>query len=132
MFLMANESISNCLKRTSNNGMRGLRSINTPNTRTSATANLCGAKLAQTVFAAVDLSATLGLDNIIHQGRSTIGIDTLYAFGGKISDVFLRGAGVPEDFISYIRLLLNNPIEFYSCFISYSHADKSFADKGLA
>jgi hypothetical protein len=34
---------------------------------------------------------------------------------------------VPENFITFHRSLVNNPIEFYSCFISYSHDDKSFA-----
>jgi hypothetical protein len=41
--------------------------------------------------------------------------------------VFLRGCGVPEDLITYLPSLLNKPIQFYSCFISYSHADKAFA-----
>jgi len=35
--------------------------------------------------------------------------------------------GVPENFIQYIPSLVANPIEFYSCFISYSHEDKLFA-----
>src|SRR5262249_33429628 len=46
---------------------------------------------------------------------------------GKIPEVFLRGCGVPENFITVIKSLVNNPIEFYSCFISYSHSDKFFA-----
>ena len=60
-------------------------------------------------------------------GPSTIGIDTLYRSHGNIPEVFLRGAGVPEDFITYIKSLVGRPFEFYSCFISYSHADQSFA-----
>lgn len=42
-------------------------------------------------------------------------------------DVFLRGCGLPDDYITYIGSLVANPIEFYSCFISYSHADRAFA-----
>ena len=34
---------------------------------------------------------------------------------------------MPEQFIIYSRSLVGNAIEFYSCFISYSHADKPFA-----
>jgi hypothetical protein len=60
-------------------------------------------------------------------GPSTIGIDTIYKSGGKIPEVFLRGCGVPENFITFHKSLVNSPIEFYSCFISYSHKDKSFA-----
>ena len=60
-------------------------------------------------------------------GPSTIGIDTLYRSHGNIPEVFLRGAGVPEDFIPYIKSLVGRPFEFYSCFISYNHTDQSFA-----
>ena len=74
-----------------------------------------------------DLSSVRGLDTIVHRGPSTIGIDTLYRSQGKIPDVFLRGCGVPETFITFAKSLINKPFEFYSCFISYSHADKSFA-----
>jgi hypothetical protein len=43
--------------------------------------------------------------------------------------VFLRGAGVPEPFIVQMKALVAamDLIQFYSCFISYSHADKPFA-----
>ena len=34
---------------------------------------------------------------------------------------------MPENFIEYMRSLVVSPIEFYSCFISYSHEDKLFA-----
>ncbi len=54
-------------------------------------------------------------------------IVVLYLSRGNIPQVFLRGCGVPEDFISYAHSLVNQAIEFYSCFISYSHADKVFA-----
>ncbi len=39
----------------------------------------------------------------------------------------MGGAGVPEDFIRYMKSLAGNPIEFYSCFISYSSQDDDFA-----
>lgn len=63
----------------------------------------------------------------MHQGPSTIDVDTLFKSGGKIPEVFLRGIGLREGFITYLPSLIAQPIEFYSCFISYSHADKSFA-----
>jgi len=52
---------------------------------------------------------------------------SIYRSKGKISEFFLRGCGVPENFITFHKALVNSPIEFYSCFISYSHADKFFA-----
>ena len=36
-------------------------------------------------------------------------------------------AGVPDNLITYIGSLVGEAIAFYSCFISYSHADKRFA-----
>jgi hypothetical protein len=62
-----------------------------------------------------------------HAGPSSIGIDTLYRSCGNIPEVFLRGAGVPDAMITYARALVEHPFEFYSCFISYNHTDKSFA-----
>jgi hypothetical protein len=62
-----------------------------------------------------------------HSGPSTIGIDTISRSEGNIPEAFLRGCGVPESFITYGRSLVGKEIEFFSCFISYSHADKSFA-----
>jgi len=85
------------------------------------------ARIGRTIFANVNLSATKGIETISHSGPSTIGIDTIYRSKGKIPDVFLRGCGVPENFITYNQSLVGHAVEFYSCFISYSHEDKSFA-----
>src|SRR6266581_3350718 len=97
-------------------------------------ASLCGADLnvaemGYTVLGNVDLSEVTGLETIDHEGPSTIGIDTIYLSKGKIPDVFLRGAGVPDEFITYMRSLVANPIEYYSCFISYSSKDEEFAQR---
>jgi hypothetical protein len=83
--------------------------------------------IGSTMFGDVDLSLVRGLETVQHRGPSTIGIDTLYRSHGNIPEVFLRGAGAPENFITYIKSLVGRPFEFYSCFISYNHTDKSFA-----
>ncbi len=85
------------------------------------------ARMGRTVIGEVDLTTAIGLDTVEHSGPSTIGIDTLYLSKGNIPDVFLRGAGVPDEIIALQSTLRGKPIEFYSVFISYSHADKSFA-----
>jgi hypothetical protein len=95
-------------------------------------ADLSGARLARatighTIFGNNDLSTVKGLRSIRHEGPSTIGVDTLLRSAGKIPEVFLRGVGLPEGFIKYLPSLMAQPIEFYSCFISYGHADKPFA-----
>ena len=79
----------------------------------------------------VDLSGARGLETIQHYLPSTIGIDTLALSRGTIPEIFMRGAGVPESFIAHIPDFVTSlsPVEFYSCFISYSHADKVFARK---
>lgn len=92
-------------------------------------ADLRGAVFGGTVLADVDLSVAKGLDAVMHIGPSTIGIDTVYRSEGKIPHIFLRGAGVPDDFIEYMGSLVGKPIEFYSCFISYSSKDQPFADR---
>jgi hypothetical protein len=91
--------------------------------------DLSGAIAWCTSFANVDLSSAKGLDTIEHHGPSSIGLDTIYRSQGKISQSFLRGAGVSENFIVYMRSLTGKALEFYSCFISYSTKDQGFADR---
>jgi hypothetical protein len=97
------------------------------NQTTLTNANLAHAQLQATLFADDDLSAVRGLETVQHLGPSTIGIDTIYRSKGKIPDTFLRGCGVPETFITFAKSLVASPIEFYSCFISYSSKDGDFA-----
>ncbi|HBB88242.1 MAG TPA: hypothetical protein DC047_11560, partial [Blastocatellia bacterium] len=92
-------------------------------------ANFEGAKAIATIFGDNDLSEVRGLDEIWHAGPSTIGINTLYKSAGKIPESFLRGCGVPNDFITFIpsHFGIQQAIQFYSCFISYSTKDEAFA-----
>jgi hypothetical protein len=104
-------------------------------------ANLSGANLSsvnvnrvfahRTVFDDVDLRAVEGLESIVHDGPSGISISTIYRSEGRIPELFLRGCGVPESFIVQIPALVAavQPVEFYSCFISYSSKDKDFAER---
>ena len=90
-------------------------------------ADFSNAKMLVTSFEDNSLGLVKGLETVKHLGPSYIGIRTIYRSQGNIPNVFLRGCGVPEDFITYMRSLVARPIQFYSCFISYSHADRSFA-----
>jgi uncharacterized protein YjbI with pentapeptide repeats len=92
-------------------------------------ADFSGATVEGAILSNNDISTAKGLNTISHKGPSTIGINTIYLSKGNVSEVFLRGAGVSEDFITYMPSLIASmrPIQFYSCFISYSHADKAFA-----
>lgn len=91
--------------------------------------NLTGAIVGYTTFGGVDLNSAIGLDTLQHKNPSTIGIDTIYKSKGNIPEVFLRGCGVHDNFIEYVRSLTAKPFDYYSCFISHSTADKAFADR---
>jgi hypothetical protein len=86
------------------------------------------AGVGSTTFANVDLSGVKGLETLSHVGPSFIGIDTIYRSKGKIPLVFLRGAGVPDDFIKNMKFMNFTRNGFYSLFISHSSQDKEFAD----
>jgi hypothetical protein len=92
-------------------------------------AQLTTALTGWNVFGDIDLSTVQGLETVYHQGPSTIGIDILYRSHGKIPEVFLRGAGVPDEMIAHMRSLVGRPFEFYSCFISYSSRDETLAHR---
>ncbi len=91
--------------------------------------NLSEAFIAWSCFGDNDLSETAGLNEVKHFGPSTIGIDTIYRSKGNIPEAFLRGAGVPEHFISYTGYLNEKAFEHHSCFISFSGNDRNFIEK---
>jgi hypothetical protein len=91
-------------------------------------ADLHKAKLWETVFANANLSGVKGLDTCEHEGPSTLDHRTI-ARSGPLPLVFLRGCGLPDVLIDYLPSLLNQPIQFYSCFISYSAKDQEFAER---
>jgi hypothetical protein len=89
--------------------------------------NLTESHFGDTVFGNTRLIGAEGLARCKHHSPSTLDHRTLTS-SGRLPDVFLRGCGLPDLFIANIpALFLNSPIEFYSSFISYSHADKTFA-----
>jgi uncharacterized protein YjbI with pentapeptide repeats len=89
------------------------------------------ALVVATNFANVDLSMAKGLEIVRHIGPSEISMSTIYRSRGYIPERFLRGTGIPEPLIVNIKALIAalSPIEFYSCFISYSSKDQEFAER---
>ena len=85
--------------------------------------------IGATILVDVDLSNVAGLDSVHHWIPTSIGLDTLYLSNGKVSKKFLRGAGVPLDVIEHLLPLIRagNPIQWHSCFISYSSKDDEFS-----
>jgi hypothetical protein len=87
--------------------------------------NLEGATFGGTVLSNVDLSKCKNLESISHRGPSPIDIRTLRR-SGPLPLAFLRGAGLPETLIEYLPSILNQAVQHYSCFISYSAKDDEF------
>jgi TIR domain-containing protein/pentapeptide repeat protein len=93
-------------------------------------ASVSGSLLNATVFGDNDLRQVKGLSSVNHNGPSIVGIDTLFRSKGKVPKIFLRGCGVPEEFIRRLPGLIARPLKNYdSCFISYSSDDAVFASK---
>jgi uncharacterized protein YjbI with pentapeptide repeats len=84
-----------------------------------------------TIFGNVDLSKVKGLETVRYLIPSTLDIRTIIRSQGYITESFLRGVGVPESIIENIPALISamKPIDFYSCFISYSSNDQLFAER---
>ena len=96
-------------------------------------ADLRGADFGQvhlhgTRFNSTNLTAAKGLESCQHEGPSIIDHSTL-AKSGKLPLAFLRGCGLPDFIIDNIPALQGDPVQFYSCFISYSAKDQAFADR---
>lgn len=93
-------------------------------------ADLTGAQSQRTIFSFVDLSTTRGLDQLIPKGPSSIDQETLIR-SKNLPEKFLRDCGFPDQFIKQLPGLVNSlePIQFYSCFISYSSKDEPFAQR---
>ncbi len=89
-------------------------------------ADLDSARLIDTVLGDTNLSGAKGLGSCIFEGPCTLDHSTIRR-SGMLPLPFLRGCGLPDKLIEYLPSLLNEAIQFYSCFISYSHEDKAFA-----
>lgn len=89
------------------------------------------ARVGNIVFANTDLSKAVGLETVSHHAPSEVGLSSIYLSQGQIPEVFLRGCGVPDDFITFIpsHFGIQQAIQFYSCFISYSTKDEEFAGR---
>ena len=87
------------------------------------------ATLGWTGLGRVELKRARGLDSCNHQGPSYIDVATLYLNATSVSAEFFRRAGVPENLLVYLSSLVAEPIQFYSCFISYSTDDQVFAER---
>jgi hypothetical protein len=91
--------------------------------------DLSSAIISLTVFGYTDLSDAKGLETCGHYAQSVLDHGTIQ-ISGKLPLRFYRGCGLPDVLIEYLpSVLLNNPIQFHSCFISYSSKNNDFAER---
>jgi hypothetical protein len=93
----------------------------------------------QTSICGVDLSKAKGLDEVLHVYPSAFDSVTLRkmaaglrtAVDSRRSEVlrFLSNAGIEEPYLVVFRSQIQNPIEYFSVFLSHSSLDKEFARK---
>ena len=86
-----------------------------------------------TVFGSCDISSARGLDSVVHEGPSIIGIDTLIASfrgaGNRLTlelETFFRGAGVPMNLLAELPRVLSE-VQYCTAFICYGEPDHHFA-----
>jgi uncharacterized protein YjbI with pentapeptide repeats len=111
--------------------------------------NFTGAEIAWASFSRTDLSETdmsqttmgwnifvtsglgmvKGLDTVRHDAPSSLDIYTILLSHGKIPEIFLRNAGVPQNLIEYAHSLINVPLQYYTCFISHSSKNQDFVGR---
>lgn len=77
-----------------------------------------------TSLGGIDLSGALGLDSIIHLAPSSLGIDSLLKSHGTLSDVFLRGCGVPAEWTGASV----DPAKCKVSFLVFSEQDRPIAE----
>lgn len=90
-------------------------------------ADLSSAKIRWTTIADMDLRKAKGLAEIQHEGPSPVALYSVQLPQDGSALHFLRGAGVPDEWINDYRVHMMHPIQYHSCFISYSNRDNILA-----
>lgn len=84
---------------------------------------------SRTLFAWVDLSTVKGLETAVHNGPSSVDINSVVLPHDERTRLhFLRGVGFSDIAIEYLpSILMPAAIQYYSIFISYTHRDEIVA-----
>jgi uncharacterized protein YjbI with pentapeptide repeats len=90
---------------------------------------LTEAWLSGTTLAGINLRMTKGLTSIQHGGQSHIELFSVELPQDGSGFHFLRGIGVPDEWIRYYLATTMYPIQYHFCFISYSSKDEMFATR---
>ncbi len=82
------------------------------------------AVVSGTLWNDVDLAESRNLDTLIHQGPSSVGIDTIYQSRGRVPAAFLRGSGINESFIANVPSLTYKALHFHPVLIVHAEEDR--------
>jgi hypothetical protein len=88
-------------------------------------ANLDSALFESTILGCTNLSEATGLQGCVHLNASILDHQTL-ALSGPLPAAFVRGCGLPEEWIKLASTLART---FPSCFISYASQDQRFVER---
>lgn len=86
-----------------------------------------GATIRSAEFFDVDFCTAQGLETVIHQGPSHLGLLTLSRSLEHLPVAFLQGAGVSDALCTYAYSLGQKLIVYPTCFLSYASADQYIA-----
>ena len=84
--------------------------------------------LARSSFFSCNFTSCSSLSEAIWETPCATDFETIVQ-SWPISNAFLRGCGFPDNLIDYLPSLMNDPIQFYSCFISYADKNRKFVDR---
>jgi hypothetical protein len=89
--------------------------------------NLSEVTLGDTILARVDLRNAKGLTQIRHWSPSRVVLHTVQLPQDESALHFLRGTGVPEEWVTLYSAMMMSPIQYHSCFLCYDRRDETLA-----
>ncbi len=90
-------------------------------------ADLSNLMVGESIFALINVHTTKGLSKVVHVSPSQIELHTMQFPQDGSALIFLRGAGVPEEWISFYQTHMMLPVQYYTCFICYASHDEMLA-----
>ncbi|MGH9425725.1 MAG: pentapeptide repeat-containing protein, partial [Terriglobia bacterium] len=82
-----------------------------------------------TSFSGAQICRVRSIEKIEHWGPSVPDWNTLLSQEKPLPEVFLRGIGLDDDSVKYLRTRWSEPVVSHSCFIAYAPADVVLASR---
>lgn len=96
---------------------------------TLCVATFSGATLCGTSLVNLDLCSVQGLIEIHYAGPSVVSLHSIQLPQDGSALHFLRGVGIPDEWIDFYCSTMMQPIQYQSVFISYSSDDESISKR---